>query len=509
VKEHLHELVMQALLDVRRKQQVELPETPEFAIERTRQKEHGDFATNAALVLCKQLGMQAARAGAGDRRSPAAVAPCRSGVDRRPGFINFTLSKSCLLGTLKRVLERGAEYGSAEVDENEHITVEFVSANPTGPLHVGHGRGAAFGASLTNILEAAGLKVQREFYVNDYGRQMDILAASVWLRYLELDGSTRCASRTTATRAITSVDVARTLRSTHMATASVRTRTKSPTGCRGREPGRRQGSACRRPDRARAAAARRRFRRDLQARAGHPARHHPRRPAPVQRALRQLLLRALAGRVGFVQARDRAADAPRHMYEQDGAKWFRATAFGDEKDRVVRENGATTYFASDIGYLLSKFERGFERAMYVLGADHHGYIARLKAAASGLGWNPAGSRSCWCSSPSCSAAASGCRCRPAPGSFVTLRDLRTEVGTDAARFFYVMRSNDQHLDFDLELAKSAEQRQPGLLRPVRACACLRTDAAGWPRSTGASTAPAPTRRAPCSPTRRKTSCWAS
>ena len=153
---------MQALLDVRRKQQVELPETPEFAIERTRQKDHGDFATNAALVLCKALGMK-------PRDLAQAIVdhlPESRHVEKvaiaGPGFINFTLSRSCLLGTLRRVLERGEAYGSNEPDENEHLTVEYVSANPTGPLHVGHGRGAAFGASLTNILEACGVKVQRE-----------------------------------------------------------------------------------------------------------------------------------------------------------------------------------------------------------------------------------------------------------------------------------------------------------------------------------------------------------
>ena len=451
---------MQALLDVRRKQQVELPEAPEFAIERTRQKEHGDFATNAALVLCKQLGMKPRDLAQAivDHLPPSRHVEAVSIAG--PGFINFTLSKSCLLGTLKRVLERGAEYGSAEVDENEHITVEFVSANPTGPLHVGHGRGAAFGASLTNILESSGLKVQREFYVNDYGRQMDILAASVWLRYLELTGNP-VRFPDNGYKGDYVVDVARALKHAH----GDRFRQNPFEVTNGLPPDESQGG-------------------DKEAHVdGLIARARQLLGGDFD-VIYKLALDTLLGTIrdellafnvrydNFFSERSLAESGAveraisrltrlGHMYEKDGAKWFRATTFGDEKDRVViRENGATTYFASDIAYLLNKFERGFTRAVYVLGADHHGYIARLKAAASGLGLNPANVEIVLVQFAKLFKDGKEVPMGKREGNFVTLKDLRTEVGTDAARFFYVMRSHDQHLDFDLELAKSQSKDNP-------------------------------------------------
>lgn len=451
---------MQALLDVRRKQQVELPEAPDFVIERTRQKEHGDFATNAALVLCKPLGMKPRELAQAivDHLPPSRHVEAVSIAG--PGFINFTLSKSCLLGTLKRVLERGAEYGSAEVDENEHITVEFVSANPTGPLHVGHGRGAAFGASLTNILEASGLKVQREFYVNDYGRQMDILAASVWLRYLELTGNP-VRFPDNGYKGDYVVDVARSLKHAH----GDRFRQNPHEVTNGLPPDESQGG-------------------DKEAHVdGLIARARQLLGGDFD-VIYKLALDTLLGTIrdellafnvrydNFFSERSLAESGAveraiarltrlGHMYEKDGAKWFRATTFGDEKDRVViRENGATTYFASDIAYLLNKFERGFTRAVYVLGADHHGYIARLKAAASGLGLNPANVEIVLVQFAKLFKDGKEVPMGKREGNFVTLKDLRTEVGTDAARFFYVMRSHDQHLDFDLELAKSQSKDNP-------------------------------------------------
>lgn len=461
MKEHLQELVMQALLDVRRKQQLELPEAPEFAIERTRQKDHGDFATNVALVLCKPLGMKPRDLA----QSIVDHLPESRHVEKvaiaGPGFINFTLSKSCLLGTLRRVLERGDSYGSNEPDENEHITVEYVSANPTGPLHVGHGRGAAFGASLTNILEACGERVQREYYVNDYGRQMDILATSVWLRYLELTGNpVRFPDNGYKGEYV--VEVARALKHEH----GDRFR-RSPFEVSANLPA-------------------------DEAQGGDKETHVD---ALIGRArellgaddfglIYKLALDSLLGAIReellafnvrydnwFSErsladsgAVDRAIERLTrlgHMYEKEGAKWFRATTFGDEKDRVViRENGQTTYFASDIAYLLNKFERGFTRAVYVFGADHHGYIARLKAAASGLGLNPANVEIVLVQFAKLFKDGKEVSMGKREGNFVTLKDLRTEVGTDAARFFYVMRSHDQHLDFDLELAKSQSKDNP-------------------------------------------------
>lgn len=461
MKEHLTELVLQAVLDVRRKYKLELPDQPSFSIERTRSKEHGDFATNVALMLSKQAGMKPRELA----EKLADALPESRHVEKvdiaGPGFINFHLSKSCLYGVMRRVQERGEEFGRAEPREAEHYTVEFVSANPTGPLHVGHGRGAAFGASLTNILEACGWKVQREYYINDYGRQMDILATSVWLRYLELIGvAVRFPDNGYKGEYV--VEVARALKTAH-------------------------GD---------------RFRKSLfevseglpadESQGGDKEAHVDALIARAQSLLGAAefklvydtalgtLLEAIRGELlkfnvrydhwfserGLAQsgAVSRAIERLRergHMYEKDGALWFRATDFGDEKDRVVvRENGQTTYFASDIAYLLNKFERGFTRAVYVLGADHHGYIARLKAAAQGLGLDPGKVEIVLVQFAKLFKDGKEVAMGKREGNFVTLADLREEVGTDAARFFYIMRSHDQHLDFDLELAKSQTRDNP-------------------------------------------------
>ena len=461
VKEHLNELVMQALLDVRRKASVELPPEPAFAIERTKSKEHGDFTTNAAMVLCKALGMKPRDLAT---QIVQHLPPSRH-VDKveiaGPGFINFTLSKSCLYGTLKRAFERGADYGRSEPIEGERVTVEFVSANPTGPLHVGHGRGAAFGASLASVLEACGIDVQREYYVNDNGRQMDILATSVWLRYLELAG-TPVRFPDNAYKGEYVYDIARAL--------------KSAAGDRLRRSAFEVAS-------------------DLpldESQGGDKELHIDALIARCKALLgeadyRQVfdaglnsILDDIRDDLGQFNVRydtwfsERSLETTGaikraierltrlgHMYENKGALWFRATTFGDEKDRVVvRENGQATYFASDIAYLLNKFERGFSRAIYVFGADHHGYIARLKAAAQGLGLDPSKIEILLVQFAILFRGAERVQMSTRSGQFVTLRELRDEVGADACRFFYVMRSNDQHLDFDLELAKSQSRDNP-------------------------------------------------
>lgn len=461
MKEHLTELVMQALLDLRRKRHPGLPETPSFVIERTRQKEHGDFATNVALVLAKSLGVQA-RALA---EEIVATLPESRHVEKvaiaGPGFINFTLSRASLLGTLKRVLERGEQYGTAEPNEKEHITLEFVSANPTGPLHVGHGRGAAFGASLANLLEASGLKVQREYYVNDYGRQMDILALSVWLRYLELCG-VPVRFPDNGYKGDYVIDVARELKHRH-GDRMRRTAIEVADGLPADESqgGDKELHIDALIARARQLLGSEDF--DLVYRIALDR---------LLDAIREELLafnvrfdewfseRALAESGAVARVIERLKRLG-HLYEKDGATWFRATTFGDEKDRVVvRENGQTTYFASDIAYLLNKFERGYTRAIYVLGADHHGYVARLKAAASGLGLNPANVEIVLVQFARLFKDGKEVPMGKREGNFVTLTDLRKEVGTDAARFFYVMRSHDAHLDFDLELAKKQERDNP-------------------------------------------------
>jgi len=462
VKEHLRELVAQSLLDLRR--HGKLPQdlaVPDYVIERTKSREHGDYATNIALLLAKAAGLpprelaQQLVANFGETQHVSKVEIAG------PGFINFKISQPCRLATIRRIFEQGADYGRQEPDSRESVTVEFVSANPNGPLHVGHGRGAAYGASVANLLEAAGHKVQREYYVNDAGRQMDILAVSVWLRYHELSGiNVRFPDNGYKGDYVS--EIARALR----AREGDRLRHNAIEITDGLPPDESQGG-----DKELHVDA-------LIARARQLLGDKDYRivfDAGLQWCLADIRNDLIGFGVvhdNFFSERSLATDgymqraieklrANGHLFEQDGATWFRATAFGDDKDRVViRENGATTYFASDLGYLESKFERGFERALYIFGADHHGYIARMKAAAQGLGFDPAKIEIALVQFAILFRGQQRVQMSTRAGSFVTLRELREEVGTDAARFFYVMRSNDQHLDFDLDLAKSHSNDNP-------------------------------------------------
>ena len=462
MKDHIRELVAQSLLDLRRHGRLS-PDlaTPDFVIERTKSREHGDYASNIALLLAKPAGMK-----------PRELAellvntlPSSQHVEKvsiaGPGFINFTLARGCRLGTIRRVFELGKDYGRAPEGSGESVTVEFVSANPNGPLHVGHGRGAAYGASVASLLDAAGHKVQREYYVNDAGRQMDILAVSVWLRYHEL-GGVNVRFPDNGYKGEYVVDIARGLR----AKAGDGLRHSAIEITDGLPPDEGQGGDKETHVDALIARAKQLLgetgdrsvfdagltwclgdiRDDL---AGFGVNHDN------FFSERSLMTE------GYVDRAIKTLEEQGHLFEQDGALWFRATAFGDDKDRVVRrENGVTTYFASDLGYLLSKFERGFERAIYIFGADHHGYVARLKAAAQGLGLDPTKIEVQLVQFAILFRGGERVQMSTRAGSFVTLRELREEVGTDAARFFYVMRGNDQHLDFDLDLAKSRSNENP-------------------------------------------------
>jgi arginyl-tRNA synthetase len=430
----------------------------ESTIERTRDAAHGHFASNIAMRLAKPA-----------RRSPrdiaAAIAEQLPDTDQiekveiaGPGFINFYLSPAAFHAEIQTILDRGEDYGRHSPKGTPRILLEFVSANPTGPLHVGHGRHASYGATVGNLLEAVGYPVHREYYVNDAGRQMDILGVSVWLRWLETKGTVvpfpAAGYRGDYIRDIATAINTEGLDAVDAETVLAGIPPDAPDG-------------------------------DKEAHIG------------------TLIARAneLLGEDGFDRIRQQALDSIREdieedlaefgvtfdrwfseqsltkshriddalavleergmLYKQDGATWFRASDFGDEKDRVVvRENGAKTYFASDIAYHFDKRERGFDRLIDILGADHHGYVTRVKAGLEAMGYRAEDLEVQLMQFVALYRDGKKVQMSTRSGEFDTLRQLRADVGNDAARFFYVSRSHDQHLDFDLDVAKSQSNDNP-------------------------------------------------
>jgi arginyl-tRNA synthetase len=438
-----------------------------FVLERPRQSAHGDFACNAAMQLARAMKCKprelAQRLAAEVPESPFVARIEVAGA----GFINFHLRSSAKLEAVRAVLERGESFGRSTRGGRKKILVEFVSANPTGPLHVGHGRGAAYGASLANLLAFAGWDVTREYYVNDAGRQMDILSVSAWLRYLALHG----------------VDLA-----------------FPPNGYQG-------GYVRRMAEDMKAAHGDGYVRPASEVLAGAPGLPDAKRDDDEARAQREAHLDALiAGgkrllgedwkrvhaQVFGEQLEDCRGDLEEfgvhfdlwfseqslfdmglvercverlwqagHVVERNGALWFKSSDFGDEKDRVVRrDNGLYTYFASDIAYHLNKYERGFERMIDIWGADHHGYVPRVKGALRALGLDPDRLEVALVQFAVLYRHGQKAPMSTRSGEYVTLRTLREEVGNDACRFFYILRKSDQHLDFDLDLAKSQSNENP-------------------------------------------------
>jgi arginyl-tRNA synthetase len=452
LRAHLAELLRQAIAKAGLNAGDLAPE-----LQRPRYAHLGDYATSLALQLAKPLG-----------RNPRELAallvqeippsPYVANIEvAGGGFINFFLKLSAKQQIVSRVLDLGAEYGRSRLGAGTRVQVEFVSANPTGPLHVGHGRGAAYGASVANLLQAVGFEVSREYYVNDAGRQMDILALSTWLRYLELCG-VELPFPDNAYRGDYVRAMARRLFEVHgtrFAAGGEALYEGAPPA--GDDPEQRLDALI--------ANAKRLLGPDYDRIHGFALAEQLN---DIRNDLQEFGVeydcwfseRSLLESGGLERAL-KLLDSRGLLYRRDGALWFPATRFGDEKDRVVqRENGQYTYFASDIAYHLDKFERGFQRVIDVWGADHHGYVPRIKGALQALGLDPHWLHIALVQFAVLYRGGQKVSMSTRAGEFVTLRELRREVGNDAARFFYVLRKSDQHLDFDLDLAKSESAENP-------------------------------------------------
>lgn len=463
MKEMISNLLSAALVQGQKEGWVPEGTAPDIQIEHTRDKTHGDFASNLALTLAKSCHLPPRQVA--ERLVASLPAhPAVSKIDvAGPGFINFFLAPNAQFEVVNTILNQGVDYGRCEVGQNQTVFLEYVSANPTGPLHVGHGRGAALGASLANVLKFAGYKVHSEYYVNDAGRQMNILALSVWLRYLAQQGETF------------------TFPINGYKGEYVNEIAQEVTQLVGK-------------DFVRPAA---------QVFEGLPQDEQPDGSGDKEAHIDGLVARckALLGEGAYTtlfnlglnsildDIRDdleefgvvfeawfsektlMTSNAVQHafevlqkngwLYEQEGALWFKSTHFGDDKDRCARRtNGETTYFASDMAYTLNKFERGADKLVYIFGSDHHGYLPRLRACIAALGHNNEDVDFELVQFAILWRGKERVQMSTRSGSFVTLRELRNEVGNDACRFFYVMRKCDQHMDFDLELAKSQSNDNP-------------------------------------------------
>lgn len=402
-------------------------EYPSVQLEVPPQKEFGDFASNIA--------MQSARVA---HRAPRQIA--QAIVDQMDyawlekaeiagaGFINFFLKNDVIYDTLKKILAAGASYGTAPLREDDTVQVEYVSANPTGPLHVGHGRGAAYGSALVNLLRAAGYNVEAEYYINDAGNQMNNLAASVNARYLELLGK----DAEIPENGYHGHDIIETAQAIIDADGDIYLDMPEAERLELFK------------DRAYAEKLKA-LKRDLANFNVHYDKWFSERtlhPDAINAAVKVL--------------EDRGK-----IYEKDGALWLKSTDYGDDKDRVViRDNGVPTYLAADIAYHKNKYERGFNTMINVWGADHHGYVARVKAAMSALGYDPKKLEVLLLQMVSLFRNGTLVKMSKRTGQAITLNELIEEVGTDAARYFFIMRSLDTQLDFDLDLATSHSNENP-------------------------------------------------
>ncbi len=461
MKQHIETLLSQAVEHLISTEQLPAETQANIQISHSKDAKLGDFACNLALMLAKPA-----------KKNPRELAqllvdalPSSEQIEKveiaGPGFINFFIQQSSSLSVINTILDAGDQYGLSNVGAGKKVQVEFVSANPTGPLHVGHGRGAAYGATVADLLAAVGFEVHREYYVNDAGRQMDILGTSVWLRYLQECG-VDISFPSNGYKGDYIFDIARRCQE-KFGDRLKRTPDEVMQNIPADEP---EGGDKEEHIDALIERAKNLLGEDDYLKVFDEGLNSI--LADIKNDLEDFGVvyenwysERTLGQRGLIKQAVERLQAAGHIYEKAGALWFKSTDFGDEKDRVViRDNGQSTYFASDIAYHMEKLERGFDRVIDVWGADHHGYVPRVKAALTALGDDADKMDVLLVQFASLYRSGEKVQMSTRSGSFVTLRELREEVGSDAARFFYVMRKCEQHMDFDLDLAKSQSNDNP-------------------------------------------------
>jgi arginyl-tRNA synthetase len=487
MKQKIEELILQAIETLKAEGVLGLEINPRITIDRARDSQHGDFASNLALMLAKPAKANprelAIKIIAALPQNEAILKVELAG----PGFINFFINPNSQYQIVSQIHTQARDFGLSTIGEGKKVQVEFVSANPTGPLHVGHGRGAAYGSAVADLLKAVGFDVHREYYVNDAGRQMDILATSIWFRYLEECGELvhfpSNAYRGEYAREIAN-DIHTNTNNDYRRPIELVMENIPPDESQGGDKDTHIDALIERMKTLLGASQYRDFfqiglesiladiKVDLEEFGVNYQQWFSERDLMDDGSVEQALKRL---RVGG------------HLYEKEGATWFASSQLGDEKDRVVvRENGQYTYFASDIAYHMNKLDRGFDQIIDIWGADHHGYVPRVKAAIQALGADASKLKVLLVQFAVLYRGEERVQMSTRSGEFVTLRQLRNEVGKDAARFFYVMRRSEQHMDFDLKLATSKSNENPVFYvqyAHARVCSVLRQlDEKGFERN---------------------------
>ena len=459
MKDQLQDLLKKCIQDLINEGLInEMP--PKVRLDHTKDKSHGDYATNIALMLAKQA-----------KTSPLELAKIivnqledASFIKKTeiagPGFINFFLSDASSTSIVSEIIELGEMYGKSEIGKGQSILLEYVSANPTGPLHVGHGRGAAYGATVSNLLRNIGFKVDNEYYVNDAGRQMDILTVSIFLRYLSLCGEQiRFPDNGYQGQYINDIADSIVVESgeSFKQSADIVFENICKDGIEGGDKESHIDELIVRAKDLLGDNFQTIFQVGIESILGGIKDDLADFGVRFEKWFsEQSLIDSGLSESCIIRLKDSG-----HIYKKDGALWFKTTNYGDEKDRVVvRDNGNHTYFASDIAYHLEKLERGYDKIINVWGADHHGYIPRVKASIGALGHKPDKLEILLVQFANLYRGGQKVQMSTRSGSFVTLEDLRKEVGNDAARFFYILRKSEQHMDFDLDLAKSKTNENP-------------------------------------------------